>query len=292
MNNHWKDLNAQGFIPGVNESEEAFEQRVEFCLHLQKKLSENAQIELPFQSSDQASQSIMEEASDLTKYHYGMHANWVLTFFSNYQLSPWHAGCAWIFQLDALSPTAAFLQLRSNFRQNKSYLGIYNRSELISHELAHVGRMMYNEPKYEEILAYSSSPARLRRFFGPIIQSSKESLFFIFVLLATLMIHLALFSESSIFASHPVFWLPFLPVALILFAFVRLVLKQMNYKRCLKKLTDFFQNEQTAKHLIYRLTDKEIDLFAKSNPAKIRDYVQSEQTHFFRWKFLANNYPF
>ncbi len=289
--NNWKEINDQGFIPGIDETEEAFNQRVLFCQNLQQNLFENVQADLPFNVSDQASKSISEEAFTLTSALYGITPAWALIFFSNYQLTPWHGGCAWIFQLDAQSPTAAFLQLRSNFRTKKSYLGLYHRSELLAHEFAHVGRMVYNEPKYEEVLAYRSSQVKWRRFFGPIVESSKESLLFIFVLLATLVADLSLLSMNSTFTSSLAFWLPMLPTALILIALFRLMRKQAKFNRCLQRLTDTFHDGITAGHLIYRLTDHEIDLFAHSTPDQIRSYIHSQKEISFRWKFISSNYP-
>ena len=113
---------------------------------------------------------------------YGFAPHWVPLFFSNYQLAPWHGGCAWIFQLNDNTPYAAFLQLRSAFRTQKRYLGMYERTELIAHEMAHIGRMMFEEPEFEEIIAFQSSTNRFRRFFGPLFRSSKESMLFVIVL--------------------------------------------------------------------------------------------------------------
>jgi hypothetical protein len=290
--NNWKELNDQGFIPGVDETEETFKERVQFCQNLQQKLLENVQAELPFTTADQASRAICEESFLTTRNLYGITPDWVLIFFSNYQLAPWHGGCAWIFQLNAQTPTTAFLQLRSNFRSQKKYLGLYQRSELMSHELAHVGRMVYDEPKYEEVLAYRSSQAKWRRFFGPIVQSSGESLFFILTLFATLLVNLSLFSVNSFFASQLTIWLPLIPVTLFLIGLVRLIRKHTQFNLCLNQLRDLFHDNDIANHLIYRLTDHEIDQFAQSTTSQIRDYILQQKEISFRWRFIAYNYQF
>lgn len=290
--NNWNELNKAGFLPGMDESEEVFKKRVLFCQNLQQELMENVKADLPFDVSDQAAKSICEEASASTQDLYGITPTWVLIFFNNYQLAPWHGGCAWIFQLNTQTPTAAFLQLRANFRNRNSYLGLYQRSELIAHELAHVGRMVYNEPKYEEILAYRSSTAKWRRFLGPIVQTSRESLIFILVLCITLLANLSLLSLNSTFASSIAIGLPALPLTLILIALFRLMRKHAKFNRCLHQLTETFQDGNAADHLIYRLTDQEIDLFAGSTPHQIKSYVSSQKEISFRWRFIAYNYPF
>ena len=98
---------------------------------------------------DRAFQAILDEASFKTKELYGIQPTWTPLFFNNYQLAPWHGGCAWIFQLTENAPTAALLQLRAPFRHQPTYLNLYRRDELIAHELSHVGRMMYQEPQFE-----------------------------------------------------------------------------------------------------------------------------------------------
>ena len=147
----WQEWNAQGFIPGPDESEKAFLERVAFCLSLEDHLVEIVGAQFPFEVNDLKSKEILENVLTMTQELYGIQPRWVPLFFSNYKLSLWHGGCAWIFQLNEETPTAAFLQLRACFRNSLNFLGIYQRKELIAHELAHVGRMLYQEPQFEEI---------------------------------------------------------------------------------------------------------------------------------------------
>ena len=92
--------------------------------------------------------------------------------FSNERLAPWHGGCAWIFQFAEGLPTAALIQLRQVFSRQPTFLGIYHRDELLTHELVHVGRMKFEEPRFEELFAYETSTSAFRRWFGPLIQAS------------------------------------------------------------------------------------------------------------------------
>lgn len=288
---NWKELNQQGFIPGKEETEEEFYKRVNFCRNLNKELVSNVGVELPFNVSDQASQDIKHEAFTCTEHFYGITPDWTPIFFSNYRLSPWHGGCAWIFQLNAQTPTAAFLQLRSAFRHKNWYLGIYKRRELIAHELSHVGRMLYDEPQFEEILAYRTADSKWRRYLGPLVQSSRESIVFTVILGIILIADIALLSVHNPLMHTIALWLPSIAVLLVLFALARLIYRQSIFKKCLKKLRKIFNHKHEADHVIYRLTDREIRLFAKASSEKIKEYILKEKDKSFRWKFLSDNYP-
>lgn len=284
----WQEWNRMGFIPGPEETEGAFQERVAFCLNLQEHLKKTVETELPFETNISGSQEILDDAFPLTQSLYGIQPRWVPLFFGNHQLALWHGGCAWIFQLNEATPTAAFLQLRANFLHSKTFLGIYHRRELIAHELAHVGRMLYQEPEFEEFFAYQSSPSSWRRWLGPIVQSSKESLFFILLLGLIVIADLALLSLGS--TMTPFAWgLKLLPVSLIVLALGRLFYRHHALKYCLQNLEGFLPSIK-AKHLLYRLRDNEIKLFSKSSSLKIQEFIEEASHQSFRWKYLKELY--
>lgn len=288
--NQWQEWNIQGFIPGPNEAETSFAERVAFCQHLEQHLIQKVGAELPFQVGDQNNQDLLQDALPLTQDLYGIRPQWVPLFFSNYQLAPWHGGCAWIFQLDEQTPTTAFLQLRARLRNFPSYLGIYRRTELIAHELAHVGRMLYQEPQFEEILAYQSSSSSWRRWLGPIVQSSKESLFFILLLGVIILSDFALLSLNMKSAMVIAFWIKTIPFFLIFVGLGRLIYRHRLYKKCLKNLTLLYQQPKIARHLLYRLRDSEIKQFAHFSPKQIQNFIRSAEKTSFRWLFLKTLY--
>lgn len=287
--NQWREWNIQGFIPGPEETEVSFYERIAYCKNLEKALVEKTDVDFPFEVEDQNSKNILLEALFKTKELYGIYPDWVLLFFSNYQLTPWHGGCAWIFQLGEKTPTAAFLQLRRQFRNSASFLGIYQRRELIAHELAHVGRMLYQEPQFEEIIAYQSSSSHWRRWLSPIVQSAKESLFFIFLLGLIIFTDIALFSVGSTPLAHIAWWLKFVPFIFILFGLLRLTYRQQIFKRCLKHLGVLYSPEK-ARHLIYRLRDQEIKQFSRLSPQGIQNFIKEASEKSFRWRFLNDLY--
>lgn len=289
--NQWIEWNNQGFIPGPEESESAYIERIKYCKNLREELVKKAGADLPFDMDDHTSKEFLEEAFPITQELYGIQPRWVPLFFSNHQLTPWHGGCAWIFQFDDQTPTAAFLQLRSNFRTSSTYLGLYHREELIAHELAHVGRMLYQEPQFEEILAYQTSSSTWRRWLGPIVQSSKETLLFILLLGVVIMADLATVSLGHGFASSMMWWLKLAPCLLIGLAIGRLAYRHYLYNQCLQRLETLYSHPSTARHLLYRLTDDEIRQFANLPLDEIRSEMHSFQQFSFRWQFLLRIYP-
>jgi hypothetical protein len=178
-------------------------------------------------------------------------------------------------------------QLRSRFRLSDVYLGLYHRRELIAHELAHVGRMLYQEPQFEEILAYQSSASRWRRWLGPLFQSSKESLFFVILLAISIMADFALLSTGV--AGSVAWWIKGAPLLLIALVLIRLAYRQDGYQRCLKQLCALYPQSE-ARHVLYRLRDSEIKQFGKMTPFEIRDFIDTSSARSFRWKFLKKLY--
>lgn len=287
LNYPFKEWNEQALFPGPQELEEDYIKRAQFCLELDKNLSQKLDVELPFNSSDLASKDILNDSCEITKKKFGIAPNWVPLFFNNYQLSSWQGGCAWIFQLNESTPTAAFLQLRAQFKKNQSYLGLYNRNELIAHEIVHVGRMMYQEPKFEEILAYQTSSKIWRKWLGPIVQSHKESLFFVLLLGFVIIGDAALITLGK----NPVtsiwsFWIKLLPLTLIGLGLIRLGLRQYQFHCCLKKLKSLYPDKE--QEIVYRLEDSEIKKFASMPISNIRVYIKKQES--FRWQFLKYVY--
>lgn len=234
---------------------------------------------LPFTPEDLGAEDVVEEALSEVKERYQVNPSWIPIFFSRYKLLPWHGGCAWIFKLKKEDPTAALMQLRPEFKNNRRFLKIYERKELIAHELCHVGRMMYNEPKFEEFLAYRLSESRFRRLFGPIISSSFESVLFILTLLTILFIDAAfIFSDSE----SPL-WIKLIPLGLISIALVRLFYRH----RCLNQTSRVLQAlTPNAEAILYRLTDNEIFQISRKTAEETREYLLSAKRQTLREKIL------
>lgn len=280
------EYNRQGLIPGPEETEREFFLRVNYCLKLKRELPPMLGEKV---SLDTASEEVIEQAIPITKKLYDIEPKWIPIFFSNYKLAPWHGGCAWIYQVEENSSTGAFFQLRRNYKNSVRYL-MYDRNELVSHELCHVGRMMFQEPKYEEILAYRSSKSKFRRWFGPIVQSSLESLIFVlslfFVILIDLYFILMGYENGLVIG----IWTKLLPLGLICFGLIRLWKRQKTFSKCLNNLNLIFKNEEKANAVAYRLRDLEIAKFASYSPMEIKQFISANEANCLRWRLINKAY--
>ncbi len=276
-------LNQSGLIPGPGESEEEFLQRSEYCRelhqHIKSVLPEADQVE-------SLSQNILMQSAPLTASLYDFSCRWIPLYFSNSKLSYWHGGCAWIFQETKDSPTGAILQLRKALAASDSlFFGLYKRTELIAHELAHAGRMQFQEPKYEELLAYQTSSSPFQRYFGPIVQSSAESMIFLLVLLTIFLLDIFLLFSPEYLLLGKAAWLKLIPLGMVLYAWRRLGKRHKQFNACLQQL-QAISNQPKA--CIYRLTDREIDLFAEMTPTQILDYASRQEE--LRWQLIKESY--
>lgn len=285
------EYNQAGLIPGPEETEQAYLDRVAYCLKLKEQIPQMLAHDIPFATPEmQASQEILLEGCQKAKNIYDIFPSWVPLFFSNYKLSLWQGGCAWIFQQKENTPTSAFFQLRQQFLKSKIYLNLYDRNELISHELAHVGRMKFEEPKFEEILAYRSAKSSFRRYFSPIIQSSYESTVFVLLLIALIVVDIFSITDVSGAYLHLSHILRYIVIALIFFGLTRLWFLQKQFKSCLKNLRKIILDAKKAEAVIYRLTDKEIIIFSKSSPELIKKHVEEQKNKTLRWKTIFEAY--
>lgn len=264
------EWNRQGLIPGPQEEEKAFVHRANYCLALRQEFSAIFEDKLPFEEEEHQAQPILEEAKPLACRHFDIYPSWTPVFFSNQKLPFWQGGCSWIFQKDETQPTAAFLQLRRPLKQQARLLKIYARPEIVSHEMAHIGRMVFEEPKFEEILAYQTSSSFFRRFLGPIVRSSRESSIFLFVLL-TLMIadSYLLLAGASLQLFYTLVWLHFIPVVLIGFTLIRLMYCYRQFNKAKSCLQRVGLTPSIVSAILYRLTDQEI--------------IETGQMHYSQW---------
>jgi len=272
--------NRQGIIQGPGESDAEFMKRAHYLQEFKHKVRETLQFDIQEDATP-----ILEEVFPKTRALYDIEPNFPPLFFSNKQLSFLYGGSSWIVQLEKESPTAAIIQLKEAYATKKRVL-FYDRDEILVHELAHIGRMAYDEPRYEEMLAWRSSSNSFRRFLGPLFISLKETSFFAFLLITLFVVDLMaiFFGDERLFFQLQ--YLKVIPVAYLAYAGVRLVLRQRTLARCLSKLSDLLGLEK-ANAVLYRLSDKEIALFAKG---PIEEYVKKQES--LRWKVIRDAYFF
>ena len=199
----------------------------------------------------------------LQKY-YDANPDWLQVSYSDANLYPWEAACS------LYSDDAVEVELRGSFQKKEKYLW-YSQEEVLAHECVHAIRAPLKSEKYEEIFAYflSISKSRFRAVLGPIF--SKVGEVFVFLISCFLPL-LSFFFEG-----------PFTLIPLIVFAFFlsRLFWRWHKWLKCAKKI---------PLPLMCRLTDGEIDQFAKMSKEKIAEWIVKEKNSSFRWQLLTEAY--
>lgn len=282
-------LNHLGIIPGPDELESDYIERAIYCQRLHNLCKSDPEF-FPGCESEAESATYLAEAYPTNEPLYNIEPGWLPVMFSNYRLLPWHGGCAWIFQIKSDTPTGAIIQLRKSFKKNSHLFSIYSRKELIAHELSHVGRMMYSEPIYEELLAYRSSKSRLRRWLGPLVQSPWESLLFMVLILMAFLVDLNQLVSGTLGSSNLSIWTKALPIIFLTYALGRVWHRQNTFNRCVMALKQVCHNDLAANAAAYRLTDKEIKMFARVPVDQISVYANGQKQRSLRWRLISLAY--
>lgn len=209
----------RGLIPGPDELEEAFLQRAEQALPL--------------------SHFEWKEVSCA----FGFVIDWVPISYSNHKIAWWEGAATWISE-DRLPS----IQMRTSFKKG-SFLG-YRRSDVLAHEAVHAARTRFEQPQFEEVLAYSTAPQTWKRFLGPLFSRTWEPL----VLLLSVM--------AGAFV-------PLVPFLLISLALGWLSFKQWIFKRCCRRL---------SLPIVLCLTDSEMRKFARMSELEIQAYLEKDSS--------------
>lgn len=270
------DYNSKGLIPGPDESERDYLARVQYCLGLKENPPDF------IKAADNLNDLDIKESRDKVRKIYDIDPDWVPLFRSNQGLAPWQVGCAWIYQLEKDSPLGAALQIR----KANSFFS-YSSSEIISHEYVHIARMAFEEPKYEEFLAYQTSSSSFRAFWGALIHKQWEAWLFFFTVMILLLLDFSLlyFQLFSLFTTF--MWLKMVPIVMIIFSCLRLLRRRKKFKKCLARLSSLTAQPM---HVVIRLTDQEIDQFSTMNTEKIQQYINSQEPTSLRWKVTKKAY--
>jgi len=214
------ELFYEGFLPGPNESEEDFLKRVE----LSRELALNPQ---------KAGLKDVEVGKKIGPFN----LSWLLHKVSNKKLPIWEGAATWI--IDCEGAKIPFLQFRKAHAQSE---------EIWDHELVHILRIAFDEPRFEEILAFDRSKSRFRKWLGPLLRTPKESIFFVVASFAA--IGLSLLWPQALF----------FPFLLLLGFGLRLARDYRIFSR--------FKKVISSQNLLYLFSDSEIERVANGEDPK------------------------
>lgn len=208
---------------------------------------------------------------DYLKDLFDINPEYVRIIYSNDGIGVWEGACTWIAENEVA------IQLRKSLEKKKRLYYFYDKEELIAHEMVHVVRAKFQEKEFEEILAYSTSRSRLRRFFGPIFRNPGET----YVCLLSLLVFVVLL---GLYPS-----LGFLCFAgTVGFFCGRLVRLQSIFFKARSKIKTLFGVNPYP--VLLRLTDREIRLFAEESREGLINYMDANEKKEARWKQIIQSY--
>lgn len=201
---------------------------------------------------------------------------WAQIQYTNKGLKFWEAA------LLEVGDSSYQLKISKAFEKKSIYMGLYHKEEVLNHELCHLGRMYFNEPKYEEILAYQTS-SFFRKLIGPLFESPLESLVLMLFLSCSFLGDLFFLSNSFVYAflkAIPLFYLSYLAL--------RLTNRYLKFNRCKKKLKSIVKHPAYVLYVIYRMSDQEIEFFSKKTTNQIKKYILNQRE--LRWEIIKKAY--
>ena len=269
----WPILNREGFFPGPTETEKIFYARVAETHKLLTNQTLRQNIPAEFNKFSKPTQNSLKITLEL----FGVAPSWAAIVYDNFKLAPWHGAVTWLFTDDNSNIYLPLIQLKAKMKTKSRYL-IYHRDEIIAHELLHASRACLKSHRFEELIAYKSSKNKFRRWFGALFSHEIEAKLFV---ISTLI--------SAIATLFSAFFL-FLPLIMILLLALRLSSSHIKYFRARRKLEQILVNPRFADHVIFRLTDDEINQFAQLKVNHINQYINKMRSSSFRWQFLLSIY--
>jgi hypothetical protein len=251
-------LNEQGLFPGPEEREELF-----------------------FLRTEAVKNSGASRPSEITKKLFHASPGWVEIRESSKGLRPWEAAAAWI-EEDPQTGRRVSIQIKNSFLSR-----FYSLEETIAHEMVHAMRLMFDEKRFEEILAFRTSKNRFRRYFGPLFSKPRESLGFVLLLAVSWACSLA---EVMFDLSLETSYLLWAPIGFLAVAAARLARSQRVFSKALEHLEKAAKQPDQALAVALRLTDREIERFAKCEPQEIVSFAAEQKKNNLRWRLLSAAY--
>lgn len=252
------NLNGRGIFPGPSEKEENFLRR-----------------------AAAAKRVISQEKLRLTQAIFSAFPDWVKIYSTKKGLLPWEGAATWI-EENAEGIREASIQIKSSF-----FTRLYPQEEIIAHEMVHAMRLMFEERRFEEILAFRTSKNRFRRYFGPLFTHPGETKAFVVCMLSSWLFYWAEFIFDYSLGAKYLLWSP---VFVLGWGIWRLARSQKVFSLALKHLGKTIKEPKMSLAVALRLSDSEIEQFAKSSPEEILAFASKEKEKSLRWKLLFSVY--
>lgn len=137
-------------------------------------------------------------------------------YYSTKGLYPWEAGAAW----------GPVIRIHPRFKKKSAWLwGLYERDEIIAHELVHAARHQIEGDQFEEMLAFLTAKSLFRQAIGPLFSSPVVA---ILLMLAAALMPLFIFFDMPFLGG-------FIPIITFTSALIYLQKRRSVFNRCRKK---------------------------------------------------------
>lgn len=206
--------------------------------------------------------------------------DWVQVTIDSQGLLPWEGAAAWI-EESSDGARSCTIQLKDSWITR-----LYSKNEVVAHEMVHAMRLMFDESRFEEILAYQTSKNRLRRYFGPLFSSPKESKFFVGLCALSWLLFLAEIAWDINIGGVFILLAPLIALG---WGVSRLIRSQRIFSNALRNLEKVVGIGKPRAAALC-LTDCEIEQFAKWSPKEIFVFASNEKERSSRWCQIYHRY--
>ena len=279
---------ANGFICGASEDAPAFAERLRAFVKnratLEAALTKDGKYDcegIVVTSSDRIDARRFAAIAPRTKALYDFEIDWVPGFYIDPSFSLLFGGCAFCQYPDFFT----LFIIRRSFKRQARWL-IYDRDELLSHELCHVAHIGLESRLYEETFAYRTSASAFRRLLGGMFLCQTDSFLF---LGSALLLFLAQVVRTYWWSPLPL-W-PFWLACIVVFAWLgaRHFFSTRRLNRALQMLSSVFGDN--AWNALFRCTDGEIIELAKMKSADdLREWLAAKRASVLRWKVIFRRF--
>ena len=269
-----EEYNHRGWIPGPEETKETYLKRIEALDHFYSHPPHDIDHFLTSRDWKRANEKLI--------HLYDFAPDWIVAYYSNKKLSFFQGAATWISEKNHLR--IPLVQLKKKFEEGGLFK-LYRREEVLAHEAIHAARMQFDEPRFEEMFAYKTSPHFFRRFFGPLFEKPWEAN--LFIILAFLPIIAEAF--RLFWFDHPSFDYVLAPTLTFLsYLLARLLVLRFTLALALKRLKGMLKNPMKKWAVALRLKDREIFRFAYEKKDKLDAFLKQEKT--LRLQLLKDTY--
>lgn len=284
------NLDSLGFLVGPNETFEDFRHRLlklsDALKEFDEKLAQGAdEVEIldgiTVCKDKRIPDEIIKEAGKVTEHYYRFSISWAPGFFMSKDIGWLWGGCA----LADVEQTLTVFLIRSSF-MNKRRWFIYDRRELLAHELCHTARHVINDNTLEEFFAYQTAPSKIRRYMGNCFIYKHDAILF---LLPTIILLVAQVVKSFSTYNYPIwpFWI--LALAYPAFLLVRNNIARVVFFRACSKLIAFGFVDALA--ILFRCdwhTVMEVSLLP--SPEAFRRFVHKKACANLNWRVIQHRF--